>query len=1634
MSSARRLSTGVRRLANGVVAVCAGVAGEAGAAGVKAVSVGVSCAATAVGTAGAVAQVGLRLTAPPGSLPRQAMEAAETAASSAVAAFTTSVTVPVGERLSGARREAWHGGALPAELLSLIDPRAGRAHRRVDHRADRVHVEVRGLTSDRGAELAGQLQRRLDGSGAFAWCQVNAVTGRVTVGLDPGGGSVADVLATVRDVELTAEMQGQTWSRHADLPGDREPLLAAALALGADIAGLAAAVALRALPVPLGTRAATAAVALVDAQPRLRRVLESRLGAARTDLVITSAGAAAQAFNHGASVLVVDGGQRVAALLELRASLEAWRRWEAAAHGPGGISVPDPLLSLGRPRPPPTGPIEQVADQSAAASLLTAAAALLGRQGLANAADVLLVGVPKASRTSRESFASALSASLSQQGALSLDRSMWRRLDRVTAVLLDAGALRTGPPLVIAAESNDLAWSTAQVWAAGQVLVDTQQQPTACDAGSPLAPPTIPSAAAALVLAATVRRGGHGAGSAGLWRQLLDDGRVVGRALVGRELHPRADSLLAAARRAGLRVVLAGEPPGGELRSRADELIPAGQSLSGTVRRLQDSGHVVAVVSATAHRALASADVGVGLSTQGPRGAQHVPWTADVVCSDLAAVEQILAATASAREVSARGRTLALSGSALGGLLLIGGSRPGAWHRAVSPVTGAALMGLVVGTRAGRRAGRPLAPQTVPLAPWHALSPAQVLRRLPAPAARPTEELTPARPHLPVGRARLVAALGPAVSLGRYMRQELADPLTPVLTVGAAASAILGAPTDAVLVGAVMGVNALVSALQRQRADQAMNALRLGEQVHAVRVTGPAARDLHPLTTESSAMLVLQTVPASALQPGDVLALGPGDLIPADARLIACDALEVDESGLTGESVTVDKQLQETPGAALSERACMVFEGSVVVTGRARAVVVAVGDATQAGRAVAAVPGGTVAGGVQAQLRSLTDKALPLTLGGGALVSVLGWLRAQPLRAAVADGVAVAVAAVPEGLPLVATVAQLAAARRLSRNGVFVRSSRTVEALGRVDTMCFDKTGTLTEGALRLVELADPYSRWTPRQAERSPDARRLLRAAARACPDPADGPTVHATDRAVLHAADQHLGLQATHVWDPVEEVPFESNRGYAATLGQSRSTLRLIVKGAPEVLLPRCTHVLAPDARGERQMVQLDDRGLQQAAQAIDALARQGLRVLLVARRELRRAPDDLESAIDQLTLMGFVGLADTPRGSTVPTVSALIANNISVRMITGDHPVTARAIAGQLGIPHEHVVTGADLDALDETERTILISQSTVFARVTPEHKVRIVEALQRSGKVVAMTGDGSNDAAAIRLADVGIGLASHGSAAARNAADLVLTSPNLTLLLDALVEGRMMWQRVRDAVAILVGGNAGEVAFTIFGTALAGRAPVGTRQFLLVNLLTDMFPAMAVALAHPRAPLPAAEPDDQRSAEQRRASHAADELAAIPSPELGSALMRSIAVRGTATAAGAGAAWLLGRGTGTPRRASTMGLVALVGTQLGQTLVLGGSSPLVWVTAGASGAALIAVVQTPGVSQFFGCTPLDPAAWTVVALSAAAATAGSVVIPRLLPLLRPLAPSSAVVDRGTNLLQDTVVRLQHQMPSS
>ncbi|GAB2735993.1 cation-translocating P-type ATPase [Amycolatopsis magusensis] len=1021
-------------------------------------------------------------------------------------------------------------------------------------------------------------------------------------------------------------------------------------------------------------------------------------------------------------------------------------------------------------------------------------------------------------------------------------------------------------------------------------------------------------------------------------------------------LDPHAEAVLDAARRAEARVVIAGRDARerlGEFATLADDVVTtgAGETFADLVTRLQDEGRVVLTAGRPAPRCVPSSEDVVGLLAGdlcvalADRDAP-VLWGADlIVPRGLPGVWRVLRMAAAARANSRRATRVATAGALIGGLLLMSRRRRGGRGR-LDPVTLGGLTGMTMGWLTALRVAAARLPAGRARVAWHELTADEVVQRLSARTGTPTPW------DLTVRRVRSVAeaaARHPAAAPVRFgtgwatdVVAELNDPLTPVLALGAAASAVVGSPVDALLVGAAMGLNAVVGGTQQFRGHRALAKLQEGERQRARKV-GDGVVD------------------ARALKPGDRIELRVGDVVPADARLLTAADLEVDESALTGESLPVAKQLDPVPGAPLAERSCLVFAGTTVVTGECTAVVVAVDAETVAGRAVELATRTAAAVGIQARLQDLTRRALPLTMLGGALVTGLSAIRGRPMRRALAGGVAIAVAAVPEGLPLVATVAQRAAARRLSDRGILVRAPRALEALGRLDVVCFDKTGTLTENKLRVVATTGPDGE---RREPGEDDP--VLRAAARACPGSLDDPhvRVHATDHAVLDSAGPDPG------WSEVDGQPFEANRGFSAAVGRDRAgETTLVVKGAPEVVLPACA-------------------GSEELAKAGEALAHKGLRVLAVAARkvgeEAANVLDD-DSVLSDLEFLGFVGLADSLRATAEPLVSGLRSAGVAPVMLTGDHPDTALAIATSLGWPADTpVITGHELAELDRDGRARLLADAGVIARVAPEQKLQVVEALREAGRVTAMVGDGANDAAAIRAADVGIGVRARSSTAARTAADIALTDEDLTVLLEAVAEGRALWRSVSDAVVILVGGNAGEIGFAVLGTLLSGDSPLGTRQLLLVNLLTDLFPAMAVAVTRP---------DENGTGGDGPAG-------------LGERLSSDITARGVTTGVGATTAWLIGRFTpGSVRRTSTMALCGLVGTQLVQTLRGRRRSPLVVGTAVGSALALAAIVQTPGVSQFFGCTPLGPLAWAGVGAGVTTGAATS-----LLPIWRPSADSA------------------------
>ncbi len=1516
----------------------------------------------------------------------------------------------------------------------------------------RVHLDLDPLLPfPRWHEHAAVVEEPVRRIPGVAEAHVEGSLGRLVVQLEEDADSdvvldeVRDVVGAVAaDLTLAGSGSAPLSAPFAD-PGNPLAILVPLTAAAMDLVAMGGAVTGWVSRLPAAPQTTRAAAALINHQPRMVSLLESRLGRVGADIALSATTAAANGLTQAIGTPLLDLAQRGLQLSEATAHRRVWRdrepalaspkrpqapvvpvissagaksyaprhNWAAAAAGEASHVVVGGSIdaAIDTAKGSMKGPVESYVDSAANGSLIAAASALLAGGGTEDAAGAILAGVPRAAHMGRQAFAAILGRGLANAGQLVLDPGALRRMDRVKVVVIDGAALRGDHRAVLRAQGDAPGWDDDRVYEVADALLHGEEAPEPD-------PDELPATGARLRWVPS--QGPSATPAQGLEHaDLIVDGQCVGSVDVGWEVDPFAIPLLQTAHRTGARVVLRHVAGTEDLSASVGATHPPGTPLLNVVRELRTDRGPVLLITAL-HRdfastdtlaALAIADIGVALDD--PRAA--TPWTADIITgTDLAAAVRILSALPVARSASESSVRLAQGGTTLAGLLLVTGepankaSSPFTFRRFFSPVNAAAATALVAGAFSANRVLRLPDPTPQPLTAWHALDPEIVYSRL-AGGARPlaVESGTPdwrRRVDDLFYSAPLSPLRKPAsnlVKLAAATRHELADPLTPILAVGAAASAIVGSNIDALLVAGVMTVNAITGGAQRLRAEAAAAELFAEQDQLVRRVVVPAVATTRRRLEAAQHATRTVTVSAKSLRPGDVIDLAAPEVVPADARILVAEDLEVDESLLTGESLPVDKQ-EEPVAVNDADRASMLFEGSAIVAGRARAIVVATGVGTAAQRAISAVADVETSAGVQARLRELTSKVLPMTLAGGAAVTGLALLRRASLRQAVADGVAIAVAAVPEGLPLVATLSQLSAAQRLTARGALVRAPRTIEALGRVDTICFDKTGTLTENRLRVVcavsGTAKPHDEFPDLK---DPHSAKVLRDAARASTQPHDGQGhAHATDEAILTAAASLVNGQGDSEWTLIAEVPFESSRGYAAaigTTGKSNGSPMLMLKGAPEQILPRCRFA-DPDA----------DPG--HAESLVHSLAERGLRVLAVAQRTWDHDTKDdedtdadaVDAAAHDLELIGYVGLADTARPSSRPLIEALVDAERNVVLITGDHPVTARAIARQLGLPADaRVVTGAELVGLDEDACAKLVASVQVFARVSPEQKVQIVAALQRSGRVTAMVGDGANDAAAIRMADVGIGVSGRGSSAARGAADIVLTDDDLGVLLDALVEGRSMWAGVRDAVTILVGGNVGEVLFTIIGTALgSGRAPVGTRQLLLVNLLTDMFPALAVAVTSQYEEPDADEYQTEEEAEQARRAHQREVLTG-PTPSLDAPLMRQIVNRGVVTAAGATAAWAIGRWTpGTERRTATMGLTALVTTQLAQTLLTRTHSPLVVATALGSAGVLIGIVQTPVISNFFGCTPLGPVAWTGVLGATGGATAISVLAPKWL----------------------------------
>jgi magnesium-transporting ATPase (P-type) len=1030
--------------------------------------------------------------------------------------------------------------------------------------------------------------------------------------------------------------------------------------------------------------------------------------------------------------------------------------------------------------------------------------------------------------------------------------------------------------------------------------------------------------------------------------RLEEENKSLGLVALRPRLAPGTKRLVTTCHRLGVSLeVLASSAPQaatGVARQLDVKVVPSADGVA-SIRARQNAKAMVALVSDStdAAPAFAACDLAVGLAS--PRHGDF-QVRADVLAPDLHSVVDLLEVAARREQALRDAVCLAAAANGIGIVL---GFSPAALglERASLAVYLAAFAALGTGWIRMRGGTRPESAQAYLSDPrperWGRHEIAETLRAFDTSERGLSSAAAAARRVAPVTSADSYQFLS-------ALRNQLRTPITSLMAGGACVTLVLGQPLNTALLGLTISLNIAAGIWQEREVGKASEALR--------RMAAGSARVLRNGVTV--------TVAATDVVPGDILILGPGDRVSADARMLSSAGLEIDEAALTGESLPVAKGPDEA-----SEAGRIVLEGSDVVVGTGRAVVVGVGRRTRLGATAAALNiERTEDSPMGARLGRILHFALPVAGIGGAVAGAAGLLYGGTPINQLTVGVTTALSAIPEGLPLLAGVGQAAVANRLASRGALVRRVAAIEVLGRVDFACTDKTGTMTEGRLALRLLANGAQE-APFPGPLSLELRRLLLTAALASPHPnAPDARAHPTDMAVIRGAIE-AGMEELVLAPRRAEVGFDSVRAFHAALVGDR----LCVKGAPERLIPRC---------------RLDEESSAALNARATRLAERGLRVLMVAEGSTGADPDDPQD----LSALGFVGISDPLRPTVPEAVRRCQAAGIRVIMLTGDHPATARAIAREAGLlypGHDEVVRAAELTELPPEQMDRRLEGVAAIARATPMDKLQVIESLKRRGHTVAMTGDGVNDAPSLRLADVGVAMGRGGTEVARQAADVVLLDDDFATLVEALVEGRGFWRNMRTALGLLLGGNAGELGL-IAGASLMGfGSPLNAVQILLVNLITDALPSLAVVL--------------QRPEHRNLAKLAREGLFALDK-----GLKRDVLRRGLATGLPSLAAYLLMHQLSGPTQASAVAFTGVVATQLAQTLdagrVQGTISSSVVKAVAASVGLLVSSVSIPPLRNFLGLLSPSPLGWGVVAASSAAA----VLLSRAITILDPLRVAS------------------------
>lgn len=640
----------------------------------------------------------------------------------------------------------------------------------------------------------------------------------------------------------------------------------------------------------------------------------------------------------------------------------------------------------------------------------------------------------------------------------------------------------------------------------------------------------------------------------------------------------------------------------------------------------------------------------------------------------------------------------------------------------------------------------------------------------------------------------------------------------------------------------IVVLNAVMGTVQEGKAERALEALQ--------NMSAPKARVVRNGKDN--------IISAEELVPGDIIRLEAGDFIPADCRIIQAFSLKSEESALTGESVPSDKkQGVVEENAALGDRSNMLFSGCSVTQGSATAVVTETGMQMEMGK-IAKLLKGEEAGQtpLQARLAKLGKMLGIVALIACIVIFVIGVMDGIPVMEIFMTAVSLAVSAIPEGLPAIVTIVLALGVQKMVKHNAIIRRLPAVETLGSASVICSDKTGTLTQNRMTLVQMY--HGGELEKVSDHNSDAGKLLLTYATLC---SNGEIVSNDDGTLLHIGDPtetsivlaalNNGLKKSALeerYPRLAELPFDSDRKLMSTINDMDGTLTVIVKGAYDMLASRCI-----------------DGAPEQAAPVVDRLSADAIRILAVATKTIGKIPESLtsEDLENGLTFQGLVGMIDPPREEAKVAVATCKEAGIRPVMITGDHIVTASAIAKELGILQEgdRAITGVELEQMNEAQLDAEVAKISVYARVSPTDKIRIVKAWQKRGDVVSMTGDGVNDAPALKAADIGCAMGITGTDVAKGAADMILTDDNFATIVEAVKQGRGIYENIKKAVAYLLGTNISEVLVVFLSMIFWRQSPLLSMQLLWINLVTDSLPAIALGMEE-------TEPDVMNHAPKKR----------------------------------------------------------------------------------------------------------------------------------------------------------------------